>query len=201
MSLRSSSPNRRAVLASLSAALPAAAVAAPAAAVTLAPTADPHLVLLPALRQAYAWTRKAQPFADDPRHSIEGRAYTAVLHHCWDLSNRVIAMPTPTTPAGLGVLALALTIWGESSIGGPQNDGLDHERYPEERRLASAVRAMLSVSGVEPLPDWTGFGDEPDSQARWEAMMARAGEGVLPAWAIAGKSGPDGADLATGGQA
>ncbi len=75
------------------------------------------------------------PFVDEPSSSPEGRAYTAVAHHCWGLSSRIIAMPSPATPAGLGALALALRVWAEGSIGKAENDGLDHERYPEERRL------------------------------------------------------------------
>ena len=162
---------------------------------------DPHLALLPALRQAFAWTREAHPLGEEPSNSTEGRAHTAVLHHSWDLANRITDLPPPTTLAGLGALALALSVYAEEIIGRPQHDGMDDQRYPEERRLVAAIRAMMSIAGVEPLPGWVGFEVGTDSEARWEAVMEQAGDGSLPAWALAGKSGPDAEEVATGGEA
>ncbi|AWB26177.1 hypothetical protein DA075_35490 (plasmid) [Methylobacterium currus] len=83
-------------------------------------------------------------------------------------------------------------------IGLPENDGGDDERYPEERRLASAIRAMMSVAGVDPLPGWVGFEVEPGDRPRWAAMLEQQGQGSLPAWALAGKADPDDEDIATG---
>ncbi len=65
----------------------------------------------------------------------------------------------------LGALALALSVNAEEAIGRPQNDGMDDQRYPEERRLVAAIRAMMAASGVEPLPGWVGFEVGPDSDA------------------------------------
>lgn len=152
---------------------------------------DPHVTLLPALRQAFAWTREAHPFGDEPASSPKGRAHAAVMEHCWDLGRSIRNLPPPSTLAGLGALALALSVYAEEIIGRPEDDGMDDQRYPEERRLVAATRAMMSVAGVNPLPGWVGFEVGPDSDARWQAVKAQAGEGFLPAWALAGKSGPD----------
>ncbi|MBK3400052.1 hypothetical protein [Methylobacterium ajmalii] len=176
----------------------AARLGATAPTVPPAPSpADPHVALLPALRQAFAWTRESHPFGDKPANSPEGRAHDAVLGHCWDLARHMVMdLPPPTTLAGLGALALALSVYAEEIIGRPLEDGLDVQRHPEEWRLVAATRAMMSVAGVEPLPGWTGFEVGPDSDARWEAVKARAGKGSAPAWALAGKSGPDDASEA-----
>ncbi len=147
--------------------------------------------MLPALRQAFAWTRDAHPLGACPPYSPEDRAFTAVTHHCWRVANEIAALPPPATLAGLGALALALSVNAEEAIGRPQDDGMDDQRYPEERRLVAAIRAMMAASGVEPLPGWVGFEVGPDSDAGWEAVNARAGKGSAPAWALAGKSGPD----------
>ncbi len=147
--------------------------------------------MLPALRQAFAWTREAHPLGACAPYSPEDRAFTAVLHHCGNVANAIAALPPPATLAGLGALALALSVNAEEAIGRPQNDGMDDQRYPEERRLVAAIRAMMAASGVEPLPGWVGFEVGPDSDAGWEAVNARAGKGTAPAWALAGKSGPD----------
>ena len=152
---------------------------------------DPHIAMLPALRQAFAWTRDAHPFGECASNSPEDRAFTAVLHHCWGVAHAIVALPPPATLAGLGALALALSVHAEEAIGRPQDDGLDDQRYTEERRLAVAIRAMMAASGVEPLPEWAGFEAGPDSDAKWEALKARAGKGSAPAWAFEGKAGPD----------
>lgn len=118
------------------------------------------------------------------------------MEHCWDLARRIVDLPPPSTLAGLGALALALSVYAEEIIGRPLDDGLDDQRYPEERRLVAATRAMMSVAGVDPLPGWVGFEVGPDSDAGWEAVKAQAGKGSAPAWALAGKSGPDDASEA-----
>lgn len=158
--------------------------------------ADPHVTLLPALRQAFAWTRAAHPLGEHPPGSPEDRAFTAVMNHCWGLARQIVALPPPATLTGLGALALALSVHAEEAIGRPQDDGIDDQRYSEERRLVAAIRAMMSVAGVEPLPGWVGFEVGPDSDAGWEAVKARAGKGSAPAWALAGKTGPDDASEA-----
>ncbi|UHC19453.1 hypothetical protein LRS73_31860 [Methylobacterium currus] len=149
---------------------------------------DPHVALLPALRQAYAWDRASRPINNTAAmNSFEEEASAAVQSHCWDIAGRIITLPAPHTLAGLGALALALSIQAEEAIG-PAG-------YEEERRHAAAIRAMISVAGVDPLPNWCGFGDEDGadcfSNSRYSAMLDRMGAGSLPAWALAGKSGPD----------
>ncbi|MBK3399083.1 hypothetical protein [Methylobacterium ajmalii] len=157
----------------------------------LAGHADPHVAMLPALRQAFAWTRDAHPLGECASNSPEDRAFARVLTHCWHVAKDITALPPPSTLAGLGALALALSVNAEEAIGRPKDDGMDDQRYTEERRLAAAIRAMMAVSGVEPLPEWAGFEAGPDSDAKWEALKARAGKGSAPAWAFEGKAGPD----------
>lgn len=165
-------------------------------AVAAAPiAADPHVALLPALRQAFAWNCAAMPIRNDaPSGSREDEACGAVHDHCWRLAGRIVALPAPKTPAGLGALALALSVAAEGAIGAERGDDLDHQRYGDEKRMAAAIRAMMAAAGVEPLPGWTGFGDEPDHEARTNAAAAAAGSGSLPAWALAGETGPDAED-------
>lgn len=152
---------------------------------------DPHIAHLPALRQAFAWVRDVYPIDDRAMPGTpEGNACRAVFRHYWSLADSILALPAPKTPEGLGAVALALSAWFEGSI------GRDPDECPEECRAASAIRAMMSIAGANHFPEWFGFGDEPDSEARWNAMLDRAGEGSLPAWALAGKSGPDGASEA-----
>ncbi|SEP21748.1 hypothetical protein SAMN04487843_108233 [Methylobacterium sp. ap11] len=157
---------------------------------------DPHVALLPALRQAFAWNCAAMPIRNDALSgSREDEACGAVHEHCWRLAGRIVALPAPKTPAGLGALALALSVAAEGAIGVERGDDLDHERYGDEKRMAAAIRAMMAATGVEPLPGWTGFGDEPDHEARTNAAAAAAGSGSLPAWALAGEAGPDAEDV------
>ena len=152
---------------------------------------DPHSSLLPSLFQAFAWVLDCRPIDDHaPTDSPGGRACRLVHQHCWNVADRILALPAPKTLAGLGAVALALSVWAEGSIGS------DHTKDSEERRLAAAIRAMMAVSGTTFLPEWTGFGDEPGCAARWEAVMDRRGEGSLPAWALAGKAAPDAAQSA-----
>jgi hypothetical protein len=149
-------------------------------------SADPHPALLPALTQAFAWDRDCRPIEDRVVfESPGGRACLLVLQHCWAIAESIVALPAPKTAAGLAAVALALSVRAEGTIG---------RAYAEdgpERRHAAAIRAMMSVSGAKPLPEWTGFGDEPDANDLWDAMLERHGAGSLPAWALAGATGPN----------
>ncbi|WP_342152899.1 hypothetical protein [Methylorubrum sp. SB2] len=84
-------------------------------------------------------------------------------------------MAPPKTTEGLAVIGLALALHTEGAVCGV--DEGDDEFVP-----VSAARAILSVTGASPPPDFMGYGNEPDFRERERAALHDR-PGRIPDWA------------------
>ena len=153
--------------------------ALPALTVPVIAATDPHVAYRPQLHAAYAEKRLARPIASVAvDYSIEDQAATLVMRRTWKLCDEVLALPTPQTLCGLGVLGLAaaINLEGLASLQG----GV---RFEDDDRAVAVARAILAITR-EPLPEgFEGWGDEPGYFER-ESAYLESGLGSLPAWAI-----------------
>ncbi|MCJ2068655.1 hypothetical protein MKK75_07545 [Methylobacterium sp. J-030] len=127
------------------------------------------------LLTAYAEQRAVMPLFDLMADSDtpDYRAAFRVEQCLRELLAAVIKAPTPTTLDGLGTLALAMAIDAEGNLNGHRGDC--------EPEYARAARALVILTRVDLPAGFTGFGDEPDHEAREEALMS--GPVSVPAWA------------------
>jgi hypothetical protein len=127
------------------------------------------------LLAAYAEERASRPVGIRAEfRSIEERASDLVVQRCFDVAREVAALPSPTTIDGLALAALAAAILTEADY---------TNQDPTTVAAVGMTRAALAFSGASLPPGFVGFGDEPDHKERDTAL--HAGEGSLPAWAIA----------------
>ena len=123
---------------------------------------------------AYAEDRACRSIdGEAPINSLEDMACTLVVRRCYTLADEVANLPTPRTLDGLAVLALAATILWEVA----------HPDTKHERAAVALIRSILTMTGTDLPPRFSGFGDEPDVSERDAALYAAPGE--LPAWAVA----------------
>ncbi len=129
--------------------------------------ADPHVAMLPALRQAFAWTRDAHPLGAAPRT----RPRTASLPLSCTIAGawRTLSWPclrpprSPVSRPGAGPVRPC----GRERSAGRRTTGWTINATPRNGASWAAIRAMMAVSGVDPLPEWAGFEVGPDSDAKW----------------------------------
>ncbi|MDE4915260.1 hypothetical protein PQI07_32255 [Methylobacterium sp. 092160098-2] len=127
------------------------------------------------LLAAYTEERASRPIGIRAEfRSIEERASDLVVQRCFDVAREVVALPPPTTIDGLALAALAAAILTEANY---------TNQDPTTVAAVGMTRAALAFSGASLPPGFVGFGDEPDHKERDTAL--HAGEGSLPAWAIA----------------
>ncbi|MCJ2067569.1 hypothetical protein MKK75_01915 [Methylobacterium sp. J-030] len=129
------------------------------------------------LLAAYAEQRAVMPLFDLMADSDtpEYRAGLRVERRLREVLAAIIEAPTPTTLDGLGTLALAMAIDAEGNLNGRRGDC--------EPEYAHAARALVVLTRVDLPTGFTGFGDEPDHEAREEALMSDPVS--IPGWARA----------------
>lgn len=129
------------------------------------------------LLAAYAEQRGCMPLFDCEKDHYGTAGHSAGLRVDWrlrDLLSAVIKAPTPTTLEGLRTLALAMAIDAEGNLSRGQHGDCDVE-------YGLAARALVILTNVALPAGFTGFGDEPDHEAREAALMS--GPVTVPAWA------------------
>jgi hypothetical protein len=125
---------------------------------------------------AYAEDRACFPIANVAAYgSLEQAATSLVSRRCRDVCVEILTLPPPQAPDGLALAALAAAIELEACW----FQGKDRQL----NEGIALIRAVLAITGTALPPGFCGFGDEPDSPERNDALFAA--QGSLPAWAIA----------------
>ncbi|MCJ2089529.1 hypothetical protein MKK88_26590 [Methylobacterium sp. E-005] len=120
---------------------------------------DPQVALRDRLIAAHAAAMRVRwVFEVEDPDSSAYKAGLVIDNAMWALIAEVLTLPAPSTPAGLGVVGLALAFQVEGALVG--------KPWENEDKIAAASRAILAVTGTALPPAFTGFGDEAGLEAR-----------------------------------
>ncbi|SFL42225.1 hypothetical protein [Methylobacterium pseudosasicola] len=125
---------------------------------------DPHVPFGPALIGAHAAAMSVRwVFEVEDPEAEPYKAALAVDNVLRRLLAEVLALPVPCTMAGLAVVGLAAAFEVEGA--------LSHRCLENEDKLATTARAILSLTRTKLPASFLGFGDDPDFEAREQAIL------------------------------